>query len=182
MKKRTIYIGMWLAVGLCAGSTLNLPAQEQTEAVEPIVGDRVQVENLQVIRQEGKVVVDLDWNLDSLELDANRRMVFQVVITDGEHRQVMPWVVVNGRKQQIMYDRHDHKGFEKNTTVIRRKNGSEQTVHLRRCAKGCAFPEPHGGFLYTTALFCLFTAAPFHIWRSIFIHAGLLAPASETFP
>ena len=129
MKKRTIYIGMWLAVGLCAGSTLNLPAQEQTEAVEPIVGDRVQVENLQVIRQEGKVVVDLDWNLDSLELDANRRMVFQVVITDGEHRQVMPWVVVNGRKQQIMYDRHDHKGFEKNTTVIRRKNGSEQTVH-----------------------------------------------------
>lgn len=120
---------MWLAVCLWAGSAGSLLAQEQAEEVAPVVGDRVKVENLQVIRQEGKLVVDLDWNLDSLELEANRRMVFQVVITDGEQRRVMPWVVVNGRKQQIMYDRYDHKTFEDNTTVIRRKNGSEQTVH-----------------------------------------------------
>ena len=130
MKKRNTYIiGMGLAAGLCFGSASGSSAQEHVEEVEPIVGDRVKVENLQVIREEGKLVVDLDWNLDSLELEANRRMVFQVVVTDGEHRRVMPWVVVNGRKQQIMYDRHDHKGFEDNTTVVRRKNGSEQTVH-----------------------------------------------------
>lgn len=130
------YAQVLLAACLSVSGGMTVFAQEEAKKIAPIVGDKVKVENLQVIHRENRLVVDMDLNLDSLDLCPNRRLVFHVLVTDGENRRAMPLVVVNGRKQQIMYDRQDYKDFDENTTVVRRDNNSDQTVHYSAVLPG----------------------------------------------
>ena len=107
-----------LATGICAGH--KKPA--------PLIGDKITVDNLKVIHTDSTLVVEMDLVLDRLDIESNRRIVLTPVVKGGGNEQPMPPIVINGRKQQIMFERYGHKDFVPSAVVARRKNGREQTV------------------------------------------------------
>lgn len=120
MKKfRTLlYIGMGL---------VSFPCMSQTSV--HVAGNSVLVEKLDVSRSGSNLLVDMDVNLNELELPSNIRFVFTPYVKGMDSIRKLPPMVVNGRRQQISYKRYAHRYFPENTTSIRRKNGTEQTVH-----------------------------------------------------
>ena len=98
-----------------------------------MAGNAVGLENLKVERSGSNLVVDMDLRLDDLKLPSNVRFVFTPLVKgSGNVRQMSP-VVVNGRRQQISYERFARKDFVGNPVVVRRRNGKEQTVHYTGC-------------------------------------------------
>lgn len=116
---------------LLAGCTAVLPCLPGRAQGVPgrLAGDAVRVTNLQVGRAGDMLVVDMDWALDSLEMPTNTRFVFTPLVSGRGVERAMPKVVLNGRNQQLMYERKGHKGFDKNTVVVKRQNGKPQSVH-----------------------------------------------------
>lgn len=67
--------------------------------------------------------------LDSIDLPANTQLVCTPWVTSGDHAVRMPEIVVNGRRQQIMYDRGYFDGkYSDRAYIVKRNNGTEQTV------------------------------------------------------
>lgn len=114
---------------ICACTALMvIPAVAQQETIW-VAGDDVAVKNMSVARSGENLVVDMDVNLDNLNLPSNMRLVFTPVVQGGGHSKLMPPVVVNGKKQQISYDRYGHKDYAEKTLAVRRRNKTGQTVH-----------------------------------------------------
>lgn len=124
MKSGYKYLVMCLSL---AGLVVDAYAERATD--NTLIGRTVKVENLDVIRKSGSLVVDMDLNLDSLSMGANHRLVFNVVVSDGKNERFMPQVVINGRKQHIMYERSDYKDYPSGTVVVRRQDNRSQTIH-----------------------------------------------------
>lgn len=101
----------------------------ETKAEEQLAGGEVAIQNLNVSKQGESMVIDMVLNLSELDIPANQRFVFTPMVKAGEQKALMNPVVVNGRRQQITYDRSAHRKFPKNTVSVRRKNGKEQTIH-----------------------------------------------------
>ncbi len=75
------------------------------------------------------LIVRMDLVLDSLKMKAAGRLYLTPSLR-GEGEEVrMPQVIINGRKQQIEYERRSHRTTPEDATVVRRHNGREQTVH-----------------------------------------------------
>ena len=107
---------------------MAIPSGAQDGAVR-MAGNAVGLENLKVEKSGSSLVVDMDLRLDDLKLPSNIRFVFTPLVKgSGNVRQMSP-VVVNGRRQQISYERFARKDFAGNPVVVRRRNGKEQTVH-----------------------------------------------------
>lgn len=94
----------------------------------PLVGSKIEVDNLKVLHRGSTFVVEMELVLDGLEINSNDRIILTPVVKNDTVTQPMPPIVINGRKQQIMYERHGYKEFIPETVVARRKNGSKQTV------------------------------------------------------
>lgn len=109
-----------------------LPSYSQTR----LAGRAIGVEDVSVTRGGGFVVLDMKLCLDSLDLPANTRLVYTPVIKAKSGGTVaMPEIVINGRRQQIMYERGDMKGdLADGAVVVRRRNGRAQTVAYRAAA------------------------------------------------
>lgn len=113
----------------CIVAFLAVAASADDRSVR-LADDAIVVENIKVGKADNNtLVVDMDLNLDSLDMPSNVRFVFTPVVKDGSNQRLMPQLVVNGRKQQVMYERHAYKDFEPNTQVVRRKNDTPQTLH-----------------------------------------------------
>lgn len=122
MKKNRVLLYICMAGMSC-------PAMAQGSDAPRVAADAVALENLKVERSEGNLIVDMDVNLNDLKMAGNERFVFTPLVKSGDNvRQLMPFVV-NGRRQQISYERYAHKDFADQTMAVRRKNGTEQTVH-----------------------------------------------------
>lgn len=94
----------------------------------PLVGDKIEVNNLKVLHRDSTFTVEMDLVLDGLDMKSNNRIILTPVVKNGVEMQPMPPIVINGRKQQIMYERYGYKNFIPKTVVMKRKNGSRQTV------------------------------------------------------
>ncbi len=94
-----------------------------------LAGNAILIENKTVGKADNTLVVDMDLNMDSLKLPADTRFVFTPVVKGGGNEKAMPQIVVNGRRQDISYQRKGGRQFGENATVVRRKNGTEQTLH-----------------------------------------------------
>ena len=103
---------------------------------EPLVGRKIAVDNMKVIHTDSTFVVEMDLVLDKLYIESNDRIILTPVVKADGNEQPMPPVVINGRKQQIMYERYGHKDFLPTTVVARRKNGREQTVRYSAVVGG----------------------------------------------
>lgn len=117
--------GVFLYIGMAA---VAVQAMAQTDTLR-LANNAVAVENLNVNAAGGNLVVEMDLRMDSLDLSANERFVFTPLVTGGGSVRKMPPVVVNGRRQQIAYERFAHKDFAEKAVVVRRRNGKEQSVH-----------------------------------------------------
>ena len=109
-----------------------LPAGAQTR----LAGRSISLEDVSVTRNGEFVVLDMKLNLDSLRLPTNTRLVYTPVLKTRSGGTVsMPEIVINGRRQQIMYERGDMKDeLTSDAVVVRRRNGEAQTVAYRATA------------------------------------------------
>lgn len=108
-----------------------LPALSQTRMANRGIG----VEDVSVTRDGGYVMLNMKLNLDSLDLPTNTRLVYTPVIKTKEGQVEMPEIVINGRRQQIMYERGDmKKDVDERALVVRRRNGKPQTVAYQGAA------------------------------------------------
>ena len=96
-----------------------------------MAGMGIGVDKAVVTRHGGYVGLDMVLNLDSLELPANTRLVYRPCVKAAGTTLAMPGIVVNGRRQQIMYERGDTAGIGGGATVVRRRNGEPQTVSYK---------------------------------------------------
>lgn len=118
----------YMLFALCAAFAASA-AQAQSVAGKQIAARQIAVQNTKVEHTDNNLVVNMDLVLDSLELPSNMRFVFTPIVRNGEEERFLEPVVINGRKQQIMYERNDYKQYSAQTTVVRRKNETAQTVH-----------------------------------------------------
>ena len=108
---------------------LAAPCALQAQTDSPRLADNsIVVENKKVEQTGHNLVVDLTFNMDSLHLRSNQRLVFTPIVrsTGGQERN-MPQIIVNGRKQDISYKRYAHKDYPDDAQVVRRKNGTAQS-------------------------------------------------------
>lgn len=117
----------YMLFALCAALTAGAAEAQRTTGTR-LAATQVAVENTRVEHTDNNLVVSMDLVLDSLELPSNMRFVFTPIVRNAEEERFMEPVVVNGRKQQIMYEREDYKQYSAQTTVVRRKNETAQTV------------------------------------------------------
>lgn len=96
-----------------------------------MAGRGIGVDKAVVTRHGGYVGLDMVLNLDSLELPSNTRLVYRPCVKAAGTTLAMPGIVVNGRRQQIMYERGDTAGIGGGATVVRRRNGEPQTVSYK---------------------------------------------------
>ena len=105
-------------------------ASAQTTGVTALADSGVAVTDVSVARANDMMTVIMNLNMDSLRLRSNRRLVFTPMIIGNRDTAMMAPIVVNGRRQQIMYNRRDYKDYNKQGTVtVRRKNGTPQTLN-----------------------------------------------------
>ncbi len=108
-----------------------LPVMSQTRMANRGIG----VNGVSVTRAGGNVVLDMTLNLDSLDLPTNTRLVYTPVLKTKTGTVAMPEIVINGRRQQIMYERGDMKGdVDERALVVRRRNGKPQSVDYQGSA------------------------------------------------
>ena len=108
---------------------LAAPCALQAQTDSPRLADNsIVVENKKVEQTDHNLVVDLTFNMDSLHLRSNQRLVFTPIVrSTGGQERTMPQIIANGRKQDISYKRYAHKDYPDDAQVVRRKNGTAQS-------------------------------------------------------
>ena len=129
--KTAKYISAIFSLALCAPAFAQVGAQEHT-----MMANRgIAIEDVNVTRDGEFVMLNMKLNLDSLDLPSNTRLVYTPVLKTKQGVVSMPEIVINGRRQQIMYERGDAKGDpDPQAVVVRRRNGKPQTVAYQASA------------------------------------------------
>ena len=97
-----------------------------------LASDKIKVSNVQVAQQNNTLSVLMDLNLDSLYLPSNLQLVYTPVFKTRQGEIKMPEIVINGRRQQIMFERGVGKkqlNLSPEALVVRRTNKKVQTVN-----------------------------------------------------
>ena len=97
-----------------------------------LASDKIKVSNVQVAQQNNALSVSMDLNLDSLYLPSNLQLVYTPVFKTRQGDIKMPQIVINGRRQQIMFERGVGKkqlNLSPEALVVRRTNKKVQTVN-----------------------------------------------------
>lgn len=125
--KRSRYLFAMFCLAFCA------PACVQAQTMMANRG--IAVEDVDVTRDGEYVMLNMKLNLDSLDLPSNTRLVYTPVLKTKQGNVAMPEIVINGRRQQIMYERGEMKGeLNPQALVVRRRNGRAQTVSYQAAA------------------------------------------------
>ena len=122
-----VYSLSLLAACLSFGST-NIYAQRCQDIS---VADRhIKIEQAMVDASNHHLTLSMKLLLDSLHLRANHQLVFTPVVQTQHGEVIMPKIVVNGRRQQIMTDRGFYGNrYGSDATIVRRYNGKPQAVN-----------------------------------------------------
>ena len=97
-----------------------------------LASDKIKVSNVQVAQQNNALSVSMELNLDSLYLPSNLQLVYTPVFKTRQGEIKMPQIVINGRRQQIMFERGVGKkqlNLSPEALVVRRTNKKVQTVN-----------------------------------------------------
>lgn len=126
MKK--IFPSMML-VGVALSVSLPVGAQDCNDKAK-LANKNVKVTNVKVAQSGGLMTVGMRFNLDSLKLRTNQQIIFTPYLkTSDSDSTFMPEVVVNGRRQQIMYKRGRFDGkYTAKATIVKRENGEPQSI------------------------------------------------------
>ncbi len=118
------------SIFVAAVATAVAAASPSTEPTR-MAGGGIRLDSLNISRGGGFVVLNMTLNLDSLDLPANTRLVYTPMLASSAGRQPMPQIVINGRRQHIMFERGDRSGLAEGATVVRRANGRAQSLPYR---------------------------------------------------
>ena len=85
------------------------------------------------IVRDGKLQVDIKFDLDTLKIGSNRQLYLSPILMDGNgNKEVLPALLVNGRNMHYAYERKTIKrGGPNNYRIykeVRRINGKQQSV------------------------------------------------------
>ena len=96
-----ILAALTVAATLTAQQSIRLTSEKQGKE------NQVSVENVKVERTEEKILVSMDFILDSLDVPSNRYRAFTPVIRskDGMQTQRLKTLIVSGRRQAIVFER-----------------------------------------------------------------------------
>lgn len=96
-----------------------------------LAANQIRVTQPHVSLQDSLMAVSMNLNLDSLLLPSNMRLIYTPMVVSADTTLYFPQIIVNGRRQQIMYERN--RGNEKKTSdwVVRRVNDKAQAVDYR---------------------------------------------------
>ena len=90
-----------------------------------LAANKIQVSNVQMSHHDNYVTVAMDLNLDSLNLPSNSQLIYTPMIKTVQWKLKMPEIVINGRRQQIMYERgvgRKRLNLSPKALVVRRNN------------------------------------------------------------
>lgn len=96
-----------------------------------LAADKIQVSHVEMSHHNDLITVMMDLNLDSLDLPTNNQLVYTPIIKHKGELLKMPEIVINGRRQQIMFDRGVGKKqlqLSPQALVVKRDNKKQQTV------------------------------------------------------
>lgn len=100
-----------------------------------LAANQIRVTQANVSHQDGLMVMTMKLNLDSLQLPTNMRLIYTPMVVSADTTLLFPRVVVNGRRQQIMYERNagkkssvDGMALLSSDKVVRREKGKLQEV------------------------------------------------------
>ncbi len=116
-----------LYIGMMAFSPV---AAQNCDGVK-LAARQIQVSNVQMAHQDDFITVSMDLCLDSLRLPSNTQLVYTPMVKTKKGEMKMPEIVVNGRRQQIMYERgvrNKNLQLSPEALVVRRNNKEPQTV------------------------------------------------------
>lgn len=95
-----------------------------------LAGNRIKVSDVVTTNKNNFMTVAMKLNLDSLKLPSNSQLIYTPMVTTKDSDLLkLPEIVINGRRQQIMYERGvGKKNFSDKALVVKRNNGKAQTV------------------------------------------------------
>lgn len=97
-----------------------------------VANRKIKIDSTEVARYGNFLTVQMNLRLDSLHLGTNNQLVYTPVLHTTSGDVKMPEIVINGRRQQIMYRRGKFRNrFSSNATVVQRLNGHAQAVHYQ---------------------------------------------------
>lgn len=126
LSRNTTYL-LYAALLMAPATALAQNCQEVK-----LAADKIKVSNVQVAQQNNALSVSMDLNLDSLYLPSNLQLVYTPVFKTRQGEIKMPQIVINGRRQQIMFERGVGKKqlhLSPEALVVRRTNKKVQTVN-----------------------------------------------------
>lgn len=116
-----VYLLLVLSTLSAKATTLGVPNDNGTK----IVNGKVSVENVKTKTVDGTMNVSLDIVLDSLHMPLNRRIVLTPYLSSerGDSVLLRP-IVINDRRQKVMYDRRDHAKYDASHPLVATRSGS----------------------------------------------------------
>lgn len=126
MKKHILSFMIWGCLAFVSLPVISL-AQDCRQV--KLAANQVHVSQLHVDRQGKLLTVHINLLLDSLYLPTNSQLVYTPFLETATGTFRMPEIVINGRRQQIMYERGEgKKKFSPQALVVRRFNKKEQSL------------------------------------------------------
>lgn len=113
-----------LVMGIACASPLN--------AQNTLIGNQVKVENLTASHAGDKMIVSMDMILDKLQVSSNRSLVFTPFLLSHNNTDTTKFtpVMVNGRKQHIMYERGNRRKKYPKLVEVRRNDGQQAVKYV----------------------------------------------------
>lgn len=131
LERIILLFAVMLGVGMC-------PVMAQDCKQVKLAANQIKVTQANISHQDGLMVMTLKLNLDSLLLPTNMRLVYTPMLISADSTLLFPRVIVNGRRQQIMYERSNAKGNKVERQgnyfadrVVRRENGKPQELNYQ---------------------------------------------------
>ena len=91
-----------------------------------IIGGKISVAAIKARNIDNQMQVGMNFVMDSLKMPLNRRIVLTPYVASDKGDSVfLRPVVINDRRQQIMYDRRDHKKYDANNPLVVTRRGSK---------------------------------------------------------
>ena len=108
---------------------MGLAYAPMLSAQNTLIGKNVKIDNLATSHAGNKMIVSMDMVLDGLDVTSNRSIVFTPFLQSHDSADTTKFtpIMVNGRKQHIMYERGNrNKKYPKLVEV--KRTGTQQTV------------------------------------------------------
>lgn len=126
------YILSSMIWGSCFLMTLPTISFAQDCRQVKLAANKIHVSQLHVGRQGKQMTVKMSLLLDSLNLPTNSQLVYTPFVETESCSVKMPEIVINGRRQQIMFERGvGKKKFSAQALVVRRFNKKGQMLNYQ---------------------------------------------------